>query len=652
MGLTNFKIPNLRQYRAIKSDKSPSVKSLKKEKYFDVKTERFIVDSDDITKSEIERLFLTPDIGVMHQHRAHMLEDKFKFDNFYQFRTPSQIRLESSTHGDHPIILRDLMDSGKELRYMGENRKSNRGFTIEFIRGGEGAFERIKTDFIRLETFGFKTPEGIRSLGKQAALQFLNPRHETRVINPAYAIIGAGRYVKMPRFIPAGLAVNKIISMWNGDDATGGLYERFEGFSDFKKEGRRGTGGKLYQWTNQSFTGSSVEKEQANAKKKSLLGRLNSALGDPVGQVTRQVINHVEHTINGFLGTRIIIGDPPTRYVDSDKSLGSKEQLTKYTSRLEGIIERFNKNKTGVEGHTVSTDYQDRIDDKAYYKPGLSDKQYDSTLSPTDTEDTVFAADEKRIQGIGDQGNRVKLSSETQISKFTKRKIYDDKLVKNTLGDKVNLFPYGDVKDEDKIPEDLVNFRIKDLVANKYLIFRAILTGVSDSLAPEWGSEKFIGRAENVWIYKGNNRLVNFSFTLYPKTEQELPVLMEKLNYMIGLTYPQYESHTQRMIGPFIELTLGDLLRKQPGFLESFSYQVEDNSTWETAKGMQFPKYITTTVGFRYIGNVHANKYGKHIGIDNGKIWNEGANPIDYSSNPRTNDYTKFITNEAVKQTP
>jgi len=634
MGLRNFKIPNLKQYRSIKADKSPSVKNLKKEKYFDVKTERFIADSDDITKSELERKFLTPDVG----------EEKFKFDNFYTFRTPSQIRLESSTSGVHPIVLKDLMDSGADLRYMGENRKSNRGFTLEFIRGGvEGALNRIKTDVIRLNKFNTSS-EGLLSLGKQALLQALNPRPETRVINPTYAIVGATRLVKLPRFVPAGLAVNKIVSFIKGDDATGGLYERFEGYRDFSLEGRRGTSNKLYQWANESFKGTSVEVQAQ--EQETLLGRLNTALGDPVGQVTTAVTNYVEGTINGLLGTRIIVGPPPTRYVDSDKALGHKTKLTQYTSRLDGYNLRNTKDR---KVNTVSTDYQDRIPEKAYYKPEASDPQYDSTLSPTDPKDTVFEADEKRIKGIGDQGNRVKLTSETHNSQMTRRQVYPHKLVKDTLGDRVNLYPYGEVIDEEKIPEDLVNFRIKDLVANKYLVFRAILTGVSDSLAPEWNSEKFIGRAENVWIYKGNNRLVNFSFALYPKTEQELPVMMEKLNYMIGLTYPEYESNTQRMVGPFIELTIGDLFRKQPGFLESFSYQVEDNSTWETSKDMQFPKYITTTVGFRYIGDVHANKYGKHLGIDNGKIWEKGSNPttpMDFWDSPRTFEYDD-ITSQA-----
>jgi len=634
MGLRNFKIPNLRQYRSIKPDKSPSVKNLKKEKYFDVKTVRFITDSDDITKSELERKFLTPNVG----------EEKFKFDNFYTFRTPSQIRLESSTSGVHPIVLKDLMDDGADLRYMGENRKSNRGFTLEFIRGGvEGALNRIKTDVIRLNKFN-TSPEGVLSLGKQAALQLLSPRPETRIINPLYAVIGATRIAKLPRFVPAGLAVNKIASFIKGDDTTGGLYERFEGYRDFSFEGRRGTSNKLYQWTNESFKGTSVEIQAQ--EQETLFGRLNTALGDPVGQVTAAVTNYVEGTINGFLGTRIIVGPPPTRYVDSDKALGHKAKLTHYASRLDGYNLRNTKDR---KVNTVSTDYQDRIPEKAYYKPEVSDPQYDSTLSPTDPKDTVFEADEKRIKGIGDQGNRVKLTSETHNSQMTRRQVYPHKLVKDTLGDRVNLYPYGEVIDEEKIPEDLVNFRIKDLVANKYLIFRAILTGVSDSLAPEWNSEKFIGRAESVWVYKGNNRLVNFSFALYPKTEQELPVMMEKLNYMIGLTYPEYEANNQRMIGPFIELTIGDLFKKQPGFLESFSYQVEDNSTWETSKGMQFPKYITTTVGFRYIGDVHANKYGKHLGIDNGKIWEKGSNPttpMDFWDSPRTFEYDD-ITSQA-----
>ena len=72
---------------------------------------------------------------------------------------------------------------------------------------------------------------------------------------------------------------------------------------------------------------------------------------------------------------------------------------------------------------------------------------------------------------------------------------------------------------------------------------------------------------------------------------------------------------------------------------------------------MQFPKDITTTVGFRYIGDVHANKYGKHLGIDNGKIWEKGSNPtskLGLGANPRIkkyNELTKTTAGDALMET-
>ena len=103
---------------------------------------------------------------------------------------------------------------------------------------------------------------------------------------------------------------------------------------------------------------------------------------------------------------------------------------------------------------------------------------------------------------------------------------------------------------------------------------------------------------------------MSFSFEIYPKTKQEFPVLLEKLNYLIGLCYPSY--HNNRMVAPFINLTLGDMFKDTPGFLNSLSIDVDDVSTWEIDEGLQFPKHITCACEFTYIGRHVQATTGKH----------------------------------------
>jgi len=180
---------------------------------------------------------------------------------------------------------------------------------------------------------------------------------------------------------------------------------------------------------------------------------------------------------------------------------------------------------------------------------------------------------------------------------------------KSIATDKINIHPYG--KDLPEDVSDFVKFKFKDIVNTKFLIFRALLSGISDSITPEWTGTRYIGRPDQVYVYSGTERKVSFNFDIYPKTKQEFPVLLEKLNYLIGLCYPSF-TPDNRMIAPFIELTIGDMFVDTPGFLDSLSVSVEDNSTWEIEDGLQFPKYIKCDCSFTYVGKYMPSTLGKH----------------------------------------
>jgi hypothetical protein len=182
--------------------------------------------------------------------------------------------------------------------------------------------------------------------------------------------------------------------------------------------------------------------------------------------------------------------------------------------------------------------------------------------------------------------------------------------------DKINMIPYGmDNKDVPLPIDDFIKFKFKDLVNNKFIVFRALLSGISDSISPEWSGTQYIGRPDKVYVYGGAERKISFTFDIYPKTKQEFPVLLEKLNYLVGLCYPSY-AENNRMIAPFINLTLGDMFKDTPGFLDSLSVEVNDTTTWEIDEKLQFPKHITCQCSFTYIGKYLPSSLGKHYELD------------------------------------
>jgi len=181
------------------------------------------------------------------------------------------------------------------------------------------------------------------------------------------------------------------------------------------------------------------------------------------------------------------------------------------------------------------------------------------------------------------------------------------------------------------------------VVNNKFIVFRATVTGISDTISPEWSSEKYIGRADQVHVYKGAERTLNFTFTIAPISKPELITLWEKLNYLTGLTFPDY-SDGNKMVAPWIEFTYGDMYTAVPGFIESLNYSVPDNAPYETDE-YQLPKVIEATMGFKYVGDKLQTKKGKHFDLP----WLEGTDNTVKSGIPhRGAGFDKALDNAGV----
>ena len=180
--------------------------------------------------------------------------------------------------------------------------------------------------------------------------------------------------------------------------------------------------------------------------------------------------------------------------------------------------------------------------------------------------------------------------------------------------DKVNLIPYGETayKEEEYGTLDHIPFKFVDARQDKPIVFRAILSGITDSFSPEYSPERYVGRPDMVYVYQGTTREISFNFDVYPKSDAELVTLWEKLNYLAGLTYPDMRSG--QMIAPFSKLTIGQMYIDAPGYISSLVYTVQDNTTWEVDFA-KLPKYIQVACTFNYIGNRLPTSTQKHFDV-------------------------------------
>ena len=184
--------------------------------------------------------------------------------------------------------------------------------------------------------------------------------------------------------------------------------------------------------------------------------------------------------------------------------------------------------------------------------------------------------------------------------------------------DRVNLIPYGEdgeratntsYKDLDFCP-----FKFYDVNGDNSIVFRAILSGITDTFTPEYSSERYVGRPDSVYVYQGTTREINFTFDVYPKSDEELIRLWEKMNYLAGLTYPEYASVNGGgfgMVAPFCELTIGQMYADTPGYISGLTYTVMDEGTWEIGFA-KLPKYIQANCTFVYVGNRLPSSNQKH----------------------------------------
>tara|TARA_Y100001963_G_scaffold58113_1_gene81314 strand:- start:4377 stop:7169 length:2793 start_codon:yes stop_codon:yes gene_type:complete len=284
--------------------------------------------------------------------------------------------------------------------------------------------------------------------------------------------------------------------------------------------------------------------------------------------------------------------------------------------------------------------------------PGDDSQKYQSTLrGPSETAKSILDDEvttkelktlekeigrrkegQKKVYAIGSPGKPgMKPVEDTKLGLIKKG---DVDSFTNELTDKVNMTPYGSETDMDFIP-----FKFKDLVNGKFIQFRATLEGISDTVTPGWNESQYIGRPDKVYTYTGADRAVGFSFKVYPMSKQEMIPMWEKLNYLMGLGYPQFKSAGDTggrlMTPPFIELTIGNLYKNTPGILDSIALTIEDNSPWDIDVPMQLPKFVSVQIGFKFIGNYALSMTGKHFELP----WLSGTEEFGtFATDPQSNE--------------
>jgi len=195
-------------------------------------------------------------------------------------------------------------------------------------------------------------------------------------------------------------------------------------------------------------------------------------------------------------------------------------------------------------------------------------------------------------QSTGTDNKTIKVSYNMRNNKDS------DDMINNTL-----------IGIEDTLPEDFIKFRIKDVNTGRIIQFPAYLEDITDNSSAEYTPTRYIGRADQTYVYSGYTRSISFGFKVVALSEKDLPVMWNKIDYLKQLTLPLYDKGLlgtddiePRPKAPFVELTIGDLYVDQPGYFSSINLTIPQSSNWETKEGQQLTHICNVSVDFTYIG--------------------------------------------------
>ena len=528
-------------------------------------------------------------------------------------------------------------------------------FIGEFIPGAPGLsgyISRVVNDRVRIGKFLFNTSEGFAFLGKQAALQALNPTLETKIFNPLspLSIVGANDLINAFRGNFDGSAIAALGSSITSLFFQVGHPERHLGGGRYEPiilATNDGNGRLSYQ--SQAFAIDKIPDVPApQIPKVNIGGVVGSTINSLTGVVNKKVEKFTD-TLNAAEAAKTLALSNPNKYIpilsSAPVSIGKDGRPSFHggpETALKDVIKAtktdgqvFKKetavqesNKDGLIKRHATLSY-DKLKFKYENNPNLNTPldiaKFDGKITLSAQEKLALSDERLRRReakiindGLG------KVISDFPIEPREPKGMRELQFIKGNISsanvDSINILPllHGEEKPKeltDDLKRDFIKFNFHNVVNNKWIVFRAILDGISDSISPEYSSVRYLGRPDNLYTYVGTDRSISFGFKIIPKTKQEFPVLMEKLNYLVGLCYPSY-TEEQRMITPFMELTIGDMFVETPGYLNSLSVTVEDSSNWEIQDKLQFPHFISAQCEFTHVGKYVPHNLGKHYDID------------------------------------
>ena len=148
--------------------------------------------------------------------------------------------------------------------------------------------------------------------------------------------------------------------------------------------------------------------------------------------------------------------------------------------------------------------------------------------------------------------------------------------------------------------KDFIPLWFKKIGADKPLVFRATISGLTETSTPSWSSNKFVGNPYSFHMYDGVERSLAFNIKLMAASPVELGIIWEKLKILTSYTYPTIGAGLTTP--PIITFRLGDMYVDREVLVDSLTYTIPDESNWEIDGSIGYlPKTIDVALSMKFI---------------------------------------------------
>ena len=285
-----------------------------------------------------------------------------------------------------------------------------------------------------------------------------------------------------------------------------------------------------------------------------------------------------------------LFGDPDSIGTAEGKTYAVEETTDQNTYSSVREADRIVTTKLGINLNTVSPIYgiKRKEGDRAgrkYGMQGLGFDKYDSTskdktksgiipFTTTDGPNNTLVTDYKL--GHGDGINSVSPSDEYTMEDNAFMKVGED------------------------VYKDFIPLWFKKIGADKPLVFRATISGLTETSTPSWSSNKFVGNPYSFHMYDGVERSLAFNIKLMAASPVELGIIWEKLKILTSYTYPTIGAGLTTP--PIITFRLGDMYVDREVLVDSLTYTIPDESNWEIDGSIGYlPKTIDVALSMKFI---------------------------------------------------